>query len=325
MSSEQKKIEIGELIDTPIEQERLEQKRTEIGELIDTLIEQERAKQPKGLTAYLEDIVSPEAGLSPRQIGRIRTLSADFPEGEAIQKLAKAIPQTSILDPSDITNRLLWGWRNIAYDQDNFKIEKIKGKQVGHTVTIFSGWQQPIGLTNEDVVRSISRNIEKDFIYIFVYPDSSTCPGNKNNDDVLSMISGWIEELKNKVSYAWVYENRSSVDRNQLSEKLNYFIRELDSKIKYTQAAAETDVWLRLPSNYCIMYNIGISQRDSQFRYGSFKVEGRLTVSLNQIDEILSGGWLHTSKRQYEIIESSYKDAVCDWMKLIPESLQSEV
>jgi hypothetical protein len=222
----------------------------------------------------------------------------------------------------------LWGWRNIAYDQDNFKIEEVKGRQVGHTITIFSGWQEPIGLKNEDVVKSIARNIEKDFTYTFVYPHLSTYPGNKDkkkNDDILSMISKWIEELKNKVSYAWVYENRSSIDRNQLSEKLNHFLKELDLRIKPIQVDVDTDLWLQLPSNYCIMYNLGISKRDSQFRYGSFKVQGRLTISKNQIDEILSSGWLHTNKTQYETIEGSYKYAVPDWIKLIPESLQSEV
>lgn len=305
-----------------------EQKRTEIGELIDTLIEEERSKQPKGLTAYLEEMVSPEAGLSPRQIGRIRTLSSDFPEGEAIQKLAKAIFQTSILDPSDITNRLLWGWQNIAYDQDNFKIGQVDGKQVGHTVTIFSGWKQPIGLTNESVVRSIARNIEKGFTYTFVYPDLSTYPGNKDrkkNDYIMPEIKVWIEELKNKVSYAWVYGNRSNIDRNQLSEKLNHFLGELDLRIRYVHAAAETDLWLQLPSNYCIMYNLAISKRDIQFRYGSFQVEGRLTISMNQIDEILSSGWLHTNTSQYKIIEHSYLLAVPTWREFVPELLQSEI
>jgi hypothetical protein len=293
------------------------QNGTEIGELIDTLIEQERAKTNQKLTAYLEEIVSPDAELSPRQIGRIRTISSDFPEGEAIQKLAKAIPQVSILDPSDIVNRLLWSWPNIQYDQEeNLKAELIEGKQVGHSITIFSGWQQPIGLEREDVVKSIAKNIRQGFTYTFVYPDSNTYPQNSNNvleninvDPVKSIISSWIEELKNNVSLAWLHEKRSSIDRTQLSNKLNEFLVELDSKIKFSQTIANTDIWLNLPSNYCVFYNLG-STRERKFKYGSFKVEGQLINSSVQIDEIFSSGWLHTTREQYRLIEDSYENAI---------------
>jgi hypothetical protein len=286
------------------------QNGTEIGELIDTLIEQERAKTNQKLTAYLEEIVSPDAELSPRQIGRIRTISSDFPEGEAIQKLAKAIPQVSILDPSDIVNRLLWSWPNIQYDQEeNLKTELIEGKQVGHSITIFSGWQQPIGLTREDVVKSIAKNIRKGFTYTFIYPDSNTYPDKSNIDSVESKISSWIEELKNNVSIVWLHEKRTSIDRTQLSNELNGFLAELDSKIKFFQTVLNTDIWLVLPSNYCVLYNLG-SSKEKKFKYGSFKVEGQLINSSTQMDDIFSSGWLHTTIDQYHLIEDSYKNAI---------------
>jgi hypothetical protein len=300
-------------------------KGTEIGELIDTLIEQERVKTNHKLTVYLEEIVSPEAGLSPRHIGRIRTISSDFPEGEAVQKLAKAIPQVSILDPSDIVNRLLWSWPNIQYDQEeNLKTELIDGKQVGHTVTIFSGWQPPIGITREDVVKSIAKNIRQGFTYTFIYPDSNTYPGNSNDEPVESKVSKWIEELKNNVSIAWLHENRARMDRTQLSTKLNEFLIELDSTIKFFQTIPNTDIWLRLPSNYCVIYNLG-SQKESRFRYGSFKVEGQLINSSNQFEEVLSGGWLHTTGEQYRLIEDSYKKAIPNWQELTQKSSEVEL
>ncbi len=283
---------------------------TEIGELIDTLIEQERAKTNQKLTVYLEEIVSPDAGLSPRQIGRIRTISSDFPEGEAVQKLAKAIPQVSILNPSDIVNRLLWSWPNIQYDQEeNLKTELIEGKQVGHSITIFSGWQQPIGLTRQDVVKSIAKNIQQGFTYTFIYPDSNTYPGKSNIDSVESKISSWIEELKNNVSIVWLHEKRTSIDRTQLSNELNGFLAELDSKIKFFQTVSNTDIWLVLPSNYCVLYNLG-SSKERKFKYGSFKVEGQLINSSTQMDDIFSNGWLHTTTEQYRLIEDSYKNAI---------------
>lgn len=300
------------------------QNGTEIGELIDTLIEQERAKTNQKLTAYLEEIVSPDAELSPRQIGRIRTISSDFPEGEAVQKLSKAIPQVSILDPSDIVNRLLWSWPNIQYDQENLKTELIDGKQVGHTVTIFSGWQPPIGLEREDVVKSIAKNIREGFTYTFIYPDSNTYPGDINDEPVKSKVSNWIEELKNNVSLAWLQENKSSIDRNQLSIKLNEFLMELDSTIKFFQTIPNTDIWLRLPSNYCVIYNLG-SSKESRFRYGSFKVEGQLINSSTEFEEILSGGWLHTTREQYRLIEDSYKKAIPNWRELTYKSSEVEI
>jgi hypothetical protein len=301
------------------------QNRTEIGELIDTLIEQERTKTNQKLTAYLEEIVSPDAELSPRQIGRIRTISSDFPEGEAIQKLAKAIPQVSILDPSDIVNRLLWSWPNIQYDQEeNLKTELIEGKQVGHSITIFSGWQPPIGLKREDVVKSIAKNIRQGFTYTFIYPDSNTYPDSSNDEDVESIVSSWIEELKNSVSIAWLQENRSSIDRTRLSRELNESLTELDSKIKFFQTISNTDIWLRLPSNYCVIYNL-CSNKESRFRYGSFKIEGQLINSFNQFEEVFSGGWLHTTREQYRLIEDSYKKAIPNWQELTQKSSEMEL
>jgi hypothetical protein len=281
-----------------------EKESTEIGELIDTLLDQERSKRHKNLTAYIEETVSPDSRLSARQIGRIRTISSDFPEGEAIEKLAIPIPQVSILNPNNIVNRLLWGWKNIEYDQKNLIAEKNCGD---HSLTIFSGWQPPIGLTNEDVVKSIARNIRQDFTYEFVYPDSSTYPENLDQKLVTSKIIQWIEELKNNVSIAWLHDSRSNIDRSKLSKNLDEFLVELDLKLKYRQTGLRTDIWLRLPSNYCVMYNLGLTKKDSKFRYGSFRVEGQLVRSTTPVDSIISSGWLHTTDNQYKLIEDSYE------------------
>lgn len=299
-----------------------EQQKTDIGELIDTLIEQERSRVNQGLTMFIDETVSRKSSLSSRQIGRIRTISSDFPEGEAVEKLSLAIPQISILKPSSIVNRLLWDWVNIQYDQEVFISEIGECKQT--IVSIFSGWQPPIGLSNEDVVRSIARNIRMGFAYVFIYPDPKTYPGNDDIESVKAKIMNWIEELRNNVSLAWINENKAVTDRKQLSQILNDFLEELDEKIKFTQANESTDLWLRLPSNYCILYNLGISNMEDKFKYGSFKVTGQLVRSLNPIDSVTSDGWLYTTDDQYKLIEQSYKQAVPEWRKLIPKSSNLE-
>jgi ABC-type nitrate/sulfonate/bicarbonate transport system substrate-binding protein len=69
---------------------------------------------------------------------------------------------------------------------------------------------------------------------------------------------------------------------------------------------------------------LGLINRDNKFRYGSFKIEGQLVRSPTQIDSILSSGWLHTTDKQYRLIEDSYKHAVSNWKELIDETLLYE-
>lgn len=286
-----------------------ERGKAQIGELLDTLIEEERKKANMGLTTYIEEIVSDKSDLSSRQIGRLRTISSDFPEGDAVEKLTKAIPQASILDPSSISNRLLWDWENIEYDQRNLILNKTELGSPGHAVAIFSGWEKPIGLVNEAVVRSIAKNIPQGFTYKFIYPDSNTYPENVSNESVLSIVSSWIEELKKKVSIAWLHNNSSDIDSFQLPDKLNEFIKELGTKINFIQTPLRTDLWLRMPSNYCVLYNLGDSHKENKFRYGSFRVTGQLIRSPSPMDSIPSSGWLYTTDEQYKLIEDGYKQA----------------
>jgi hypothetical protein len=286
-----------------------EQGKTQIGELFDTLIEEERRKANMGLTTYIEEIVSDKSDLSSRQIGRLRTISSDFPEGDAVEKLTKAIPQVSILDPASITNRLLWDWRNIEYDQQNLISNKTERVSPSHAVAIFSGWEKPIGLENESVVRSIARNIPQGFTYEFIYPDSNTYPKNVSNESVLSIINSWVEELRKKVSIAWLHDNSLNIDRLQLSDRFNEFIKELDVKINFNQTPLRTDLWLRMPSNYCVLYNLGDNHKENKFRYGSFRVTGQLIRSPSPMDSIPSSGWLYTTDEQYKLIEDGYKQA----------------
>jgi hypothetical protein len=293
-----------------------------VGGLVDALVKAAQAETNPaiGLTQFIEKVAR-EANLSARHISRIRD-SSDFPESEAVLKLANAIPQVSILDPSDIANRLLWDWQNIEYDQDNL----IEGRQKGHSVTIFSGWQAPIALQNEDVVRSIARNIQEGFTYTFIYPSPDNYP--KSRGDGESRAKGWIEELRNKVSGAWIYnemnQSIAGMDRLQLAEKISKFLEKLDKKIQISYTKPDAVIWFDLPSNYSIFYNLCLMRKDKKSRYGSFRVEGQLMKSITQMD-ILSGGWLYTTKDQYEIVESSYKQDVAKWEELIDDSFKAEI
>ena len=295
----------------------------QIGDLLDALIEQEQVRDGRGLTEYIESTVSPGAALSARQISRIRDISADFPEGDAILALARVISNIGVLDPNTISNRVLWRGQDIWYDQDNLIKEQKKDEISGQSVTIASGWQQPIGLTDDEVVRSIANNIDKGFTYNFVYPDSSTC---SNPEGAESKIEGWIDDLRGKVSGVWYAKMvNQKIDRREAALKLNEFNEKLDKKITFKQTISATEFWLLQPSNYCVLYNLGLSKRDIKYRYGSFLIKGQLIREHPRFDSVTSSGWLHLSKDQYQKIEKSYMKAVPDWKGLISESFRSDI
>jgi hypothetical protein len=292
-----------------------------VGGLVDALVKAAQAETNPaiGLTQFIEK-VGRDANLSPRNISRIRD-SSDFPESDAVLKLANAIPQVSILDTRDIANRLLWDWENVEYDQKTL----LQEKQNGHSLTIFSGWQAPIALQCEDVVKSIARNIREGFTYTFIYPSPAIYP--KDNGDIKSTTERWIQELRDKVSGAWIYDemNKSepNIDRTQLTERMNSFLEELDSTVQLDYTEADSTIWMDLPSNYCIFYNLGLVRNDNKFRYGSFRVSGQIMKPTNQ-REISAIGWLYTTQKQYELIEAGFKK-IPDWHKLIHKSFKSEM
>jgi hypothetical protein len=292
-----------------------------VGGLVDALVKVAQAETNPaiGLTQFIEKVAR-EANLSPRHISRLRD-SSDFPETDAVLKLANAIPQVSILDPNDIANRLLWDWQNVKYDQKTL----LQEKKNGHSLTIFSGWQAPIALQREDVVKSIARNIREGFTYAFIYPSPTIYP--KGNGDIESTTKRWVQELRDKVSGAWIYDemNKSepNIDRTQLTERINIFLEELDCKVQLTHTEADSNIWMDLPSNYSIFYNLGLVRNDSKFRYGSFRVSGQITKPANQ-RSISSCGWLYTTKEQYDLIEAGFKN-IPNWQKLIHESFKPEM
>ena len=316
------------------------ERRIQLGELIDRLINEERIKDGRGLTEYIEKKVSPDANLSSRQIGRIRDISSDFPEGDAVLSLAKVIPNIGVLDPDSIANRLLWRGQDIWYDQANLIKEQEKDKLGGQSVVIISADHPPVGLTNDGVVRSIANNLQYGFTYTFIYPHSFA-------DQELN-VEQWIENLKDRVAGVWydnvVNKKTNRLDRRKAAEALNKFNEELDTRICFhqieepnqldenlnikdcfSQFNSISNFWKTVASKYCVLYNLGLSQRSEKYKYGASLIKGDFIRQTDDLDSVKASGWLYLSQEEYKNIEKAYKQVIPDWTKLVHESFKEEV
>jgi hypothetical protein len=306
-------------------------RQIQIGELIDTLIEERRAETGTGLTEFIENTVSPQAFLSSRQISRIRGISTDFPEGDAVIALAKVIPSIGVLDPSTISNRLLLRNQDIWLDQERLIKMQKKENIRGQFVLIASAWQPPIGLMDDEFVQSIANNIEEGFIYKFLYPHSDTYPKPKEATDskpkeVFETINGWIDRLRDRVAGVWYARVvNQQIDRRKAADQLSEFNNKLDESITYQQTSLETQFWMCQPSNYCIFYNFGLENRNKNYRFASFLARGRLVKESHPMDLIESSGWLYLTEDKYKELEDIYKEDVSDWKASIHPMFKGDI
>jgi hypothetical protein len=289
-----------------------------IGEFVDALIraEQMEKEKPIGLTAFLK-CISNEAGLSTRQIGRIRD-SEDFPESNAINKLIPVIAQQMrAIRLGDIAHRLILPWESILDDQNRL-IEKSKN----NTITVLAGWNPPRGLEEDSIAESITEHLQNGTSYVFLYPDPSKYPKEETpqseenvsmaEDAVRKIVNDWMDELKRKVQGIWYLKLMKNGDTSRKdTELLEEFKKEVQEKIRHKYTTENTNLWNLLPSNFCVLYNIDL-EKEEEFCYGYFVIDGSIVLAKNSkgINRVKSYGHLYINRDNYLKIRASYKESI---------------
>jgi hypothetical protein len=283
--------------------------RTNFGEIIDLSIRASKntSEEKQRYLKYIEDIVAKGAELSSRQITRMRKYSyEEFPEERSLRQLIKFLPELELINPTSICNRLILPWGNIEIDQDKLPNESV--------ITIFAGWEEPEGISNKDITKSIAENIDKkDFKYRFIFPNLKTyriSGENKQETDVeekaKSRIKGWIKLLQAKVSGMWYSSETGRLVAGDDKEniKLDDFEKKLESNIKGYSSSENTNIWFLLPSPYSVFYNLAETNKPITSKHGIFKVEGTL-LSCGERN-VHTDGWLLTNQEQYNRLEQSF-------------------
>ncbi len=301
---------------------------TSFGNYIDTIVQLEHKplESKKGLTDYISKERAKQSGLSGRQIQRMRAYQdQEFPEGDAVTKLIKALPELETLRPHDICNRLLLPWQNIQRDQDYLTKEAIATGQ-HNKISIVAGWTPPQGLSNQVVAISIVNNIASNFRYEFIFPPLQSHPSLEEKQAKV-LIDQWLRNLGKIVEINWysqqaekfsmantkslydLYEPEKNNDRDyDLDSEFSKFKVQLAENIKFTVTPAKTNFWLLMPSPYVVLYNLTHTNKDASLKFGAFLVEGlTLRPVYEDIQTINSKGWLYIYGERYNQIEDEYQ------------------
>jgi hypothetical protein len=292
------------------------------GKYIDTLIRAKAKEQNLGLTEYIDNL-SDKINLSSRQINRIRG-SEGFPEDDAVKKLAIAIPELEAIRSDTVFSRTLIPWPVIVSAQEQLTSEMSNG-----SLTIIGGWQKPLALGDEQVIKAMIPVLEKGFTYNFLYPNSTTYPYSEDDtepktvEEVKSQLEEWITTLQQKLRGEWYNQlmngKLSSIDTTKSEdEQLADFKERIIKQVTYNQTYVNTRFWSFLPSDYLVLYNIGSEHAnlDKSFphrRYGVFRIEGQQFRSDleksedSDIFQIESSGWLYLTQEKYQEIAASHK------------------
>lgn len=302
---------------------------TSFGNYIDTIVQLKHKplESKKGLTDYISKDLAGQSSLSGRQIQRMRAYQEEeFPEGDAVMKLIKALPELEALRPTDICNRLLLPWQIIQKDQDQLAEHAIADGQ-NNQITIVAGWEPPQGLLSEEIAISIANNIVRNFKYEFIYPHLQSHPSLEEKQ-AESLINKWLRSLGRIIEIGWYsqqaekfkLEKKASMydpynlDNNDnedydLEAELRNFKTKLAENIEFTTTPVKTNFWLLMPSPYVVLYNLNHSEFNPSLRFGVFLIEGIITQSLYEdIQPINSKGWLYLSREQYSRISQEYEN-----------------
>jgi hypothetical protein len=293
------------------------------GKYIDTLIRAKAKDLGQGLTEYIDNLAD-EINLSSRQINRIRS-SEGFPEDDAVKKLARAIPELETIRSDTVFSRTLLPSQVMLSAQ-----EQLISEMQGGSLTIIGGWQKPLALSDEQIVKAMIPALERGFSYNFLYPNPATYPYNegskepKTEKEVERETGEWITMLRQKLRGEWYNQlmngKLSSIDTTKSEgEQLDSFKKSIETQIKHEHTYANTKLWSFLPSDYLLIYNIGsnyanLDKSTPHQRYGMFKVLGqqlRSDVERSEDSDVLqieSSGWLYLTKEKYQAISASYDD-----------------
>jgi hypothetical protein len=295
------------------------------GKLIDAWIRLQRMinKYPKSITEYINIELAEECDLSGRQIERMRRYDG-FPEDKAILKLINAIPDLESLNCSNFTERLLLPFPVVAREQDRIKPAP---KERPNTMTLISGWKQPLGIEQIEIAEATAKNVSAGFEYIFLYPDPQTYPEKdiQKGDSVDTYAEAverkteeWVDILRGKCEgrmYTQLFDEYT--DRSEAERKFNKFKGLTKQQItRQHSRVIDSKFWFLLPSNYVVLYNADKPKNSGFTRYGVFQIEGKLikhspqTLEKEDITSFInkSSGWLYIEDNLFEELASLYQE-----------------
>ncbi|MBE9039398.1 hypothetical protein IQ235_01130 [Oscillatoriales cyanobacterium LEGE 11467] len=305
---------------------------TSFGQYIDTLIRLYASISGKGLTAYIKDDLSNDKSdahnrLSSRQIARMRDISHDeFPEGKGLAKLLDALPaELQTLNSTDLCNRTLAPWEPVRV----FQKEVIqKSSDIGVSMTIVSGRKPPLALSDPIVISAMTKAIEQNVRYTFLYPAKETYRLEAIADDPETITQSWVRAIRRRITRAWEEQqekeaierglsSQSAIDEDAFvsEERLSQFETKVKSNITARHTQIDTDFWFFLPSDYVVFYNLESEYENKDVdRYGVFRVAGNpiIRASAEEIEKnggqpIETKGWLRMSDETYQALASLYK------------------
>jgi hypothetical protein len=294
------------------------------GKLIDTWIRLRRKIDgyTKSVTEYINVELAEKAGLSGRQIERMRRYDG-YPEDKSIIKLVSAIPDLKSLDCMNFVERLLLPFSVVEQAQDRIKSPP---KDEFNTIVIIAGWLKPLGIEKESISQATTKNISRGFKYIFLYPDPQTFPylevekgqtEEQYKKKVLEETEKWINAFRRQCAASKNNELSKEVeDWDELDIRVKDFRDLLVKRIERQHSNNESSkFWFLLPSNYTVLYNPDKPKGSGFDRYGTFQVKGKpveLTeenlkkeeTDLNFVNA--SEGWLYIEEKLFEDLAQLY-------------------
>jgi hypothetical protein len=291
------------------------------GAYIDTYIRLHQPATKFKLTDYIKEVIAKNADLSDRQIQRMRDLrEGELPEAKSLLKLVEAFDDLQMLNPSDICDRLLLPWIVIEKRQAELA-SSASNKVIENTITIVSGWQKPLALEDDHIIKAMINNLANGFSYTLLYPSIDNFPLEQEQEtNPREMVEEWFEDLRRMVEGEWYKQalrNRESKDRSKFDQDLIDFRNKIKEKIRLVFTNQNSNFWFLLPSDYVVLYNIEPKHedRDVTSRYGVMRVSGiQMPVSLTESEtsdlaSIYSKGWLYMEKEVYDRLEEAYVKA----------------
>jgi hypothetical protein len=282
-----------------------------LGEYTDHVLRlNHKRKGNKGLTEYVVNEISKNADISQRQIDRVRNYSGqEFPEGDAINKLASVLPEIKNIRPKDLCNRLLAPWDLVEEDQKTMAQESLEHK---HKLHIVSGWELPQALQDEDICLSVVDNLDQGLEYEFIFPPISSYPYSSNNiedstGDGAIEIRQWLKMLRRSLDIKW-YSRQRFDDDCDLEKSHKEFKDKINASITFRYTEKQSKFWSILPSPYTALYNLGKNITTDR-KFGMFLVKDGSPIRYKEGDNELvsSEGWLYICREKYDLIDREYR------------------
>jgi hypothetical protein len=291
------------------------EQRISPGQLINLSIRRQYLKkygiETEQLTKYIDEEIASD-DLSARQIARMRD-TEDFPSTKTINHLLKTVPDVSILDHRTACQRLLLDFSAIQREQ----IELMKSNNT--KITIIAGWSLPQAFGNDNIATTLASNVKDGVSYEFIYPSFSVFPKRLQSNDINISASekarNYLIENLNDL-FLEIYNKSAELDTSDTGRitKTKNAIKRTADQVKFVSTDSEnledqaTLFWVTMPSNYVVLYNLGIEEEYDNTKRGSFLVHGQSFRDDPNEPSFESKGWVHMNKEKYKEIEEEYLD-----------------